>query len=259
MHANLFRRRLSASLSARIPEIACFLVYLFVAGGLSTGSHAAFARAAELSGSAKPVIEQFLLTQTGGLPGKVSIRIDTPMSGALPPCDSLEAFLPNGARVWGRVSVGLRCNGNSTGDGPATPSWTRYVPAYVAVVADYYVASRPINAGDTLSAADIQLRQGDLSALPRGVITNPRQASGMVASNRIALGAPLRLELLRGATVIQQGQNVKVQSQGSGFVVSTEGRAMTNAAAGATIQVKTQAGQMLSGMVRADGSIELPN
>ncbi len=261
MHANLFRRRHSASLSARIPGIAFFSLYLFAAGGLSIGSHAAFARAAELSGSAKPVIEQFLLTQTGGLPGKVSIRIDTPMSGTLPACDALEAFLPNGARVWGRVSVGLRCNGNGTGsgDGPATPSWTRYVPAYVAVVADYYVASRPINAGDTLSAADIQLRQGDLSALPRGVITNPRQASGMVASNRIALGAPLRLELLRAATVIQQGQNVKVQSQGSGFVVSTEGRAMTNAAAGATIHVKTQTGQMLSGMVRGDGSVELPN
>lgn len=256
MRANLCRWRRSARRSV---NPCLHFLYLLVAAGLSISSHPAFARATELSGGAKPVIEQFLLTQTSGLPGKVSIRIDTPMSGALPDCDALEAFLPNGARVWGRVSVGLRCNGNNSGDGPATPSWTRYVPAYVAVEANYYVAGRPINAGDTLSVADIQLRQGDLSALPRGVITNPQQASGMVASNRIALGAPLRLELLRGATVIQQGQNVKVQSQGSGFVVSTEGRAMTNAAAGATIQVKTQAGQTLSGMVRADGSVELPN
>lgn len=249
MHAILLRRRRLA--------IAC--LNLVAATGLAIDCQAALARAAELSGNAKPVIEQFLLTQTGGLPGKVSIRIDTPMSGALPACDALEAFLPNGARVWGRVSVGLRCRGGNNGDGSATPVWTRYVPAYVAVVANYYVAGRPINAGDTLNAADIALREGDLTTLPRGVITNPQQASGMVASNRIALGAPLRLELLRGATVIQQGQNVKVQSQGSGFVVSTEGRAMTNAAAGATIQVKTQAGQILSGIVRADGSVELPD
>ncbi|AEK60770.1 flagellar basal body P-ring formation chaperone FlgA [Collimonas fungivorans] len=245
MHATLFRRRR--------PALAC--LNFLAATALVIGSQAASARATELSGGAKPVIEQFLLAQAGGLPGKVSIRIDTPMSGALPACDALEPFLPSGARVWGRVSVGLRCNDN----GSARPAWTRYVPAYVAVVANYYVAGRPISAGDTLGAADIQPRQGDLSALPRGVVTNPQQAAGMVASNRIALGAPLRLELLRGATVIQQGQSVKVQSQGSGFVVSTEGRAMTNATAGAAIQVKTQAGQMLSGIARADGSVELPN
>jgi flagella basal body P-ring formation protein FlgA len=252
MHASLFLQRRFA----RRFVITCLHVLAVI--GFSTGGQAAFARAAELSGYAKPVIEQFLLAQTSGLPGKVSIRIDTPMSGALPACDALEPFLPNGARLWGRASVGLRCNGDKSGDA-ATPSWTRYIPVYVAVVANYYVAARPINAGETLNAADIEVRQGDLSALPRGVITNPQQAAGMIASNRIALGAPLRLELLRGASVIKQGQNVKVQSQGSGFVVSTEGRAMTNAAAGVTIQVKTQAGQMLSGVARADGSVELPN
>ncbi|HWW07658.1 flagellar basal body P-ring formation chaperone FlgA [Collimonas sp.] len=252
MHATWFRQRRFA----RRFVITC--LHFLVAAGLSINGQAAFARAAELSGYAKPVIEKFLLAQSSGLPGKVSIRIDTPMSGALPACDALEPFLPNGARLWGRVSVGLRCNGGNSGDA-VTPSWIRYIPVYIAVVANYYVAAHPINAGDTLSAADIEVRQGDLSALPRGVITNPQQVAGMIASNRIALGAPLRLELLRGASVIQQGQNVKVQSQGSGFVVSTEGRAMTNAAAGVTIQVKTPTGQMLSGVARADGSVELPN
>ncbi|MFJ2990556.1 flagellar basal body P-ring formation chaperone FlgA [Collimonas sp. NPDC087041] len=242
MHANI--RRLSGNL-LRLVGISALLVV----------DPAAIARPAELSGNAKPVIEQFLMNQANGLPGKVSIRVDTPMSGALPACDNLEPFLPNGARLWGRVSVGVRCNG----DGSGTPSWTRYVPAYVAVVANYYVASRQINAGETLSAGDFEVRQGDLSTLPRGVITNPQQASGMVSANRIALGAPLRQELLRNVTVIQQGQNVKVLAQGAGFVVSTDGRAMTNAAAGATIQVKTQAGQMVSGIARLDGSVDLPN
>ncbi|AIY40269.1 Flagellar basal-body P-ring formation protein FlgA [Collimonas arenae] len=230
-------------------------MHLIAAVVLSLAGQAALATAVELSGSARPVIEQFLLEQTKGLPGKVSIRIDTPMSGALPACDAPEVFLPSGARLWGRVSVGVRCSG----DGAAMPAWSRYVPAYIAVTGNYYVAGRTINAGERLSMADIQLRQGDLSALPRNVITSPQQAGGMIASNRIASGAPLRTELLKVANVIQQGQNVKVQSQGSGFVVSTEARAMTNAGAGATIQVKTQAGQMLSGTALADGSVALPN
>lgn len=231
--------------------VSSFAVAMLVA--MSAGSPAAHARAAELSGDARPVIEQFLLEQTKGLPGKVGIRIDTPMSGALPACDAPQPFLPNGARLWGRVSVGVRCNG----EGAA--AWVRFLPAYIAVVGNYYVAGRQINPGETLAAADLQLRQGDLSALPRGVVTSPRQASGMTSSNRIAMGAPLRMELLKASNVIQQGQNVKVQAQGSGFVVSTEARAMTNAAAGVAIQVKTQAGQMLSGIARADGSVELPN
>lgn len=229
---------------------ALSLAALVAVGGASQAAHA---RAAELSGDAKPVIEQFLLEQAKGLPGKVSIRIDTPMSGALPACDAPQPFLPNGARLWGRVSVGVRCNGEGSA------AWVRFVPAYIAVAGNYYVAGRQINPGEIIDAGALQLRQGDLSALPRGVVTSPQQASGMISSSRIAMGAPLRMELLKASNVIQQGQNVKVQSQGSGFVVSTEARAMTNAAAGVAIQVKTQAGQMLSGIARADGSVELPN
>jgi flagella basal body P-ring formation protein FlgA len=33
---------------------------------------------------------------------------------------------------------------------------------------------------------------------------------------------------------------------------------MSNAAAGATVQLKTGNGQMVSGIVRGDGSVELP-
>ncbi len=204
-----------------------------------------------LAGNLRPLIEGFLLDQTAGLPGKVTITIDTPMSGALPACDAAEPFLPNGARLWGRVSVGVRCN--------AEQSWTRYVPAYVAVVANYYVATRPISAGETLATTDFTLREGDLTALPRNVITNASQLGGAIAVNRIASGAPLRLELLRGAIVVHSGQNVKVITQGAGFVASTEGRAMANAAVGASVQVKTQNGRLVSGIARQDGAVELSN
>jgi len=88
-------------------------------------ARAATPQPAPLAGDARPVIEQFLQNQAAGLPGRVVITIDTPMSGALPPCDALEPFLPGGARLWGRVSVGVKCN--------AGQPWTRYVPAYVAV------------------------------------------------------------------------------------------------------------------------------
>jgi flagella basal body P-ring formation protein FlgA len=243
-----FMKKPTRSASHRL--IAKFLLIQLVAiAALTPPAHSA--PPAPLPGSAHPVIEQFLLQQTAGLPGKVSIAIDTPRSGALPSCDALEPFLPAGARLWGRISVGVRCN---TGQ-----PWTRYVPAYIKVVGTYYAAARQINAGQALSPADAEAREGDLTTLPGSVVVDPAQLSGVIASNRIASGSPIRRELLRGASIIRQGQNIKVLTQGAGFVVSTEGKAMTDAAVGALVQVKMQGGQILSGIVRPDGVVERSN
>lgn len=237
---------------SRLKHIALALpVALAIMAALATPARSATPQPAPLSGSARPAIERFLLSQAAGLPGKVAITIDTPMSGALPPCEALEPFLPSGARLWGRVSVGVRCN--------AAQPWTRYVPAYISVVANYYVAARPIDAGQALTLNDALVREGDLTTLPGSVIINPAQLNGVVALNRIASGAPLRRELLRGVAVVQQGQTIKMVAQGVGFVVSTEGKAMTDAAAGAIVQVKIQGGQLLSGVVRPDGTVERPH
>ncbi|HQS32636.1 MAG: flagella basal body P-ring formation protein FlgA [Polaromonas sp. 39-63-203] len=207
--------------------------------------------ATPLSGSAGPVIEHFLLAQTAGLPGKVSITIDKPRFAALPPCEAPEAFLPSGVRPWGRVSVGVRCN--------ESPPWTRYVAARVGVVAGYYVAARTITAGQALTPVDVAVREGDLATLPASVVVDPAQLGGVVALNRIASGAPIRRELLRGVVLVRQGQSIKLVTRGAGFVASAEGKAMTDAAAGAVVQVKMQGGQLLSGVVQPDGSVERDN
>lgn len=232
-----------------LSQFASSLV-LVMAGvaALSPQARAATSQPAPLAGEARSVIEQFLQNQAAGMPGKVVITIATPMSGALPACDALEPFLPGGARLWGRVSVGVRCN--------STQPWTRYVPAYVAVHGNYYVAARPISAGQVLSLTDASAREGDLTALPRGVVVDAAQFDGVTALNTIASGAPLRRESLRAAVAVQQGQNVRLRTRGAGFTVSTEGKAMANAAVGALLQVKTPGGQLLSGTVLADGTVE---
>lgn len=224
------------------------LLMLACLAALTVPAHGARQLPAPLSGSARPVIEQFLASQTAGLPGKVEISIDTPLSGALPPCETLEAFLPARARLWGRVSVGVRCLSGQP--------WTRYVPAYIAVRGSYHVAARTISAGQTLTPADIALREGDLTTLPASVVVDPSQLTGMTATNGIAAGAPIRRELLRGVMLVQQGQNIKVISRGAGFVVSAEGKAMSDAALGSLVQVKMQGGQLLSGIVRPNGVVE---
>jgi len=206
------------------------------------------AAAQPLSGQARPVIERFLAGQTAALPGQVRISIDTPPSGALPLCDALEAFLPGGARLWGRVSVGVRCTGGQP--------WTRYVQAYIGVTGAYRVATRQIEPGQALGPGDTALREADLTTLPASVLTDAVPPEGWVALGRINPGAPLRREQLRAVAVVQQGQSIKLHARGPGFVVSTEGKAMSEAPAGALIQVRMQGGQLVSGIVQPDGSVE---
>jgi flagella basal body P-ring formation protein FlgA len=199
-----------------------------------------------LAADTRAAVEQFLRTRAEGLPGRVEITLSA--AGALPACAEPQPFLPMGARAWGRVAVGVRC-----ADGTA---WTRYVSAYVAVIAPYQVAKRSIAPGEALEAEDAAAREGDLAALPAGVVTDPAELAGKVAMYRIAAGAPLRRELLRGVVVLRQGQDVRVLVRGPGFLAGVEGKALADAAVGATVQVKARNGRLLTGVAREDGSVE---
>ncbi len=88
--------------------------------------------------------EQFLRIQTAGLPGKVDItvgQIDARTN--LAACAAPEAFFPNGSRVWGKTTVGMRCRE------PA--SWTIYISATVRVTADYVVTAAPLAQGQMIA------------------------------------------------------------------------------------------------------------
>ncbi|VVE70601.1 flagella basal body P-ring formation protein FlgA [Pandoraea captiosa] len=195
--------------------------------------------------------ERFLREQTTGLPGQVNITVGESVSDHMPACTALEPFLPPGARLWGSTSVGVRCAGERP--------WTLYLQARVSINATYFVAARQINPGETISATDLSPRQGDLTLLPRTVATDAGQIVGTVAVNRITSGLPIRSDLLRSAIAVQQGQTVRVVSRGSGFEVSTEGQVLTRASAGDPVQVRTRAGQVVSGTVKTgkNGNVEV--
>lgn len=228
---------------------SCHALYAAVAA-LSAVLGTGTALAAEpLPAAAMAAIEKLVERQTAGLPGKASVTASLPGTSALPACDTFDAFLPTGTPARGRTTVGLRCRTGGT--------WTRFVPAYVKVEGTYYVASRTIEPGDSLGLGDMTPQTGDLAALPRSVVTSDAELAGVRATARIAAGAPLRKELLRAPTVIQQGQTVQVVAQGSGFTVSTEARALTQAAAGGVARAKTLDGRMVTGVADEDGQIVL--
>jgi len=128
--------------------------------------------------------EDFLRAKTRNLPGEVVITVEPPTNrNKLAPCQAFEAFQPTGARAWGRTTVGVRC--------VAGAHWSLYLQARVKVVADYLVAAHPLVPGQALRREDLASRNGDLTQLPEGTLTDPEQALGRLTSSNIAQGQPL--------------------------------------------------------------------
>ncbi|WP_423393202.1 flagellar basal body P-ring formation chaperone FlgA [Burkholderia sp. LMG 21824] len=192
----------------------------------------------------------FLQQQIAGLPGKTTATVTTAFPRGLAACTTLEPFMPTGARLWGRTTVGVRCAGERP--------WTVYLQAKVTVQATYYVAARQIAPGEPLSAADLVARDGDLTVLPLAVVTDPAQAIGATALARISAGLPLRQDMLKSAASVSAGQTVRVVAAGPGFTISAEGSALANAAPGQSVRVRMAAGQIVTAIVKDAGTVEIP-
>jgi flagella basal body P-ring formation protein FlgA len=211
----------------------------------------AHAQPGQDGGAVRKVVEQFLQTQSAGLPGKVTItvgQVDPRM--ALAACPDPQAFQQPGARAWGKITVGVRCT---------APSWTVYIQAQVNVIAEYVAAAAPLAQGQPIDASQLAMVQGDLAALPNGIVTDMAQAIGRTPTISLPAGTPLRLDNLKSKPVVMANQTVRVISNGAGFSVSAEGRALTNAAEGQVVQVRTPSGAMLSGTAKAGGIVEVAN
>lgn len=209
------------------------------------------AAARQDSGPVRKAIEDYLRVQTKGLPGSVSYTIGAiDANNSLAPCSAFLVGQAPGARPWGRTNVAVQC---SEGAG-----WKLFVPVHIRVVSDYIVSGRPLAQGQVITDIDLSTQSGDLGDLPAGVLTAPEQAIGRTLIMPIPPGRPLRADMLKQATAVQQGQSVKVISRGRGFEVANEGRALNSAVDGQVVQVRLANGQVVSGIVRGPGQVVVP-
>lgn len=196
------------------------------------------------------IVEAYVRKEAAGLPGSITFSV-TPLDNRLsmPSCASPEPFMPPGGRLWGKSAVGVRCL--------APVAWTIYANVQVEVNAEYVVTARPVSQGETLGRQDLSVMRGDLARLPAGVVIDPTQAVGKQLGLSVGAGQPLRNDMLRAPMVVTQGQGVKLLTQGPGFQVSAEGRALGNASDGQLVQVRASSGQTISGIARAGGVVEV--
>lgn len=196
-------------------------------------------------------VTEFVQTQTHDLPGEVTIQvgeIDRRLS--LPDCSPLETFLPAGAKLSGKTSVGVRCPRS-----PEQKGWSLFVPVTIKVIVSQLVTSKPLQLGQTLQAEDFISRTGELTQ--PGILTDPAQAIGKVLKYSLGAGQALKQDMLRNPYAVAQGQIVAVQAGGAGFSIHAEGQALNNAEQGQAVRVKMPAGQVINGTATASGVVEV--
>ena len=167
-------------------------------------------------------VEKFLKQQTSHLGDETEIivrPIDPRLK--LQACEQMSPFLPPGSKVWGKVTVGIRC------DNPKP--WTLYASAQVRVFGEFFVTKNAVSAGQTLTELDVVKVHGELSNQPAGLSLQQQSIIGKISNGSYPAGVSIRQDMFKTVPVIQQGQNIKIYSQGVGFRVSNDGIALNNA------------------------------
>ncbi len=200
----------------------------------------------------REAVKQFLVKESTGIPGTVSVEVGSVDSRLkLAKCESLDTVLSGGNRLWGRTTVGVRCN--------APEHWSIFVPATVKVTGSYFVSAKPITQGQLITENDIAPMQGDLTSMSNSIVTDSSQAVGHISSLSLGAGIALRQDSLHLQQAVIQGQTIRLISNGDGFKVSTEAVALNSANAGQLVKVKINSGQVISGTAKTGGVVEVSN
>lgn len=192
----------------------------------------------------------FLEQETSGFAGRVEVSIGTPGSNLhLAACANMQPFIPTGARLWGRTTLGVRCTQGA--------AWKVFLPVNIKVFGPAPVAARALNTGDEISEADLRLEEIELTRFAAGAIADPAQLADKQLARPLAAGQPLLRDQFRVRQVVAQGDTVKLVYSGHGFAVSTSARALGGASAGQSVRVVTDNGRTLSGIARAGRVVEV--
>lgn len=224
------------------------LALLFAAAALAPALALAQPAAAQPAGTAD-ALRRFAERAASAKGTHVEATVGVIPAQGLAPCRRSEPFLPQGNRLWGRSSLGLRCVEGA--------SWQVFVPVYVRIHGRALVAARALAQGAALGAEDTRPQEIELTRFAEGALADAEALRDKQLARALAAGQPLLREHLRVRMVLAQGDSVKLVYEGPGFAISTQARALQHAAEGQSVRVVTDSGRTVTGIARANRVVEL--
>lgn len=166
-------------------------------------------------------------------------------------CEQVQPYLPQGARLFGKTRVGLRCVKGVT-------HWNVYLPLTVNVYGPGLVSTAVLPAGHVLGAEDFRHAEVNLAEnLFQPAITDAAQLLGRTLARAVTPGQSLRQTSLKPRQWFTAGDKVRIRVVGSDFAVAGAGEAITAGMEGQPARVRTDNGRVVSGFPVADRLLEI--
>ncbi|WP_455211016.1 flagellar basal body P-ring formation chaperone FlgA [Kaarinaea lacus] len=166
-------------------------------------------------------------------------------------CDTpLEAYLPPGARLYGKTTVGVHCTGSKP--------WKIFVPATLALYEKVLAVSRTIVRGETLGPKDITLVNKEVGPASQSYFRVPEQAIGFIAKRSIPAGRILTAHMVQAPRLVQAGQEVILLATTPQLEVRMKGKALSDGSKGDIIQVRNvRSKRVIQGIVTHAGVVRV--
>ncbi|MFL6662343.1 MAG: flagellar basal body P-ring formation chaperone FlgA [Rhizobacter sp.] len=168
----------------------------------------------------------------------------------LAPCQQVEPYLANGAPLWGRTRMGLRC-------AKGLSAWNVYLPITVKAFGRGLVATSGATAGSVLGAGDVAQAEVDLAEGSTAALVEPSQAIGRTLAVALKPGQSLRQSHFKPRLWFAAGETVRIVAAGAGFSLESEGQALSNGVEGQVARVRVDSGRVLTGQPSGQRRIEL--
>ena len=168
----------------------------------------------------------------------------------LAPCQHIDTYLPPGLPVWGATRIGMRCT-------QGTKLWNVSIPIQVSVFAQATIVRAALPAGTVLYASQLAQAEVDIAAAPGAAVPDPLLVVGRTLGRGVAAGATLRQTDLKARQFFAAGETVRVTALGKGWSVETEGQAVGPGIEGQNVNVRTEAGRLLSARPTGQGQVEV--
>ncbi|GAN80063.1 flagellar basal body P-ring formation chaperone FlgA [Acidocella aminolytica] len=138
-----------------------------------------------------------------------------------------------------------------------SPQWTLYVTVTLAQSEAVVVAAKPVNAGQTITAADLMVKQLPVQSFAgRQVFSNPTQIEGASALMSLGTGMIITQNDVQSPLVVKAGQLVTVHVYSGGVELSLDAVADQPGHVGDTILLTNHSsGRRFSAQVTATGVV----
>ncbi len=160
------------------------------------------------------------------------------------------AFLAAGAKLQGKLTVGLRCAGPKP--------WTVYVPAHIKIFTEVIAAAQPLLRGREIAVTDIIFVRQELSQLRSGYFTKTESVVGKILTQNLSAGQAITPKRVKAAFLVRRGEKVTIEVTIGTLKVKGKGEALKDAARGELVSVRnSQSKRIVQGIVTRPGTVNI--